>query len=60
MCLSPTARELRDVLNETDIAELLNRALITHRDTAEWRFCDPVVATVENATFMNATLTGAL
>lgn len=60
MCLSPTARELWDVLNEIDGVELLNRALITHRNTAEWHSCDPVVATVENATFMNATLTGAL
>ena len=41
-------------------AELLKRAFIAHRDTAEWHSCDPVVAAVQNAAFMNATLTGAL
>lgn len=35
-------------------------ALSVHRGTASWQSCDRIVALVENAEFMGATLTGAL
>lgn len=40
-------------------SDAVRRALAAHRGSAGWRSCDEAVSPVENAGFVNATLTGA-
>lgn len=69
--LSEAGREQAAVLRMLELADTLkplaridaasiSRALTTHRGSPGWHSCDTVVELVENAGFMNATLTGTL